>query len=321
MSLEPTTTRRPGDKNVTSPPPVPAALRYSPGMRAAVERRSRRGEVQRVRRGVYLPAPDGGAAGTPSARRQALVLARVRGAAEVLRTAYWFSHATAAVLHGLWTWRLADTVHVTQLRPPSGDALGDEWLERHWTKLPARDRTELDGLPVTTIERTIVDCARTLPGAQALVVANSGLRAGADPERVATILAEASRRRGVRAAREVLALATPASESVGEGVVRWIIHDGRLPAPVVGHPVGTWAGTFWLDLAWPDLRIAIEFDGAVKYSGGEYGDPREVLLAEKRRQDALTELGWVVVRISWDDLSDPERILARLRAARRRAAR
>ena len=68
--------------------------------------------------------------------------------------------------------------------------------------------------------------------------------------------------------------------------------------------------------------MAVEFDGAVKYSGGEYGDPRGRLLAEKARHDALVEAGWLVLRVTWDDLSDPDLLLGRIRAAlARRAAR
>ena len=54
----------------------------------------------------------------------------------------------------------------------------------------------------------------------------------------------------------------------------------------------------------------VEFDGAVKYSGA---DGRQALVDEKHREDELRRLGYRVVRLTWRDLADPERV-ARLLA-------
>jgi len=174
--------------------------------------------------------------------------------------------------------------------------------------------------PVTTLERTVVDCARTLAPDQALVIADSALRGGADPALVSTILEESAGRRGVRRAREVVGLADARAESAGESVLRWIVHAAGLPAPEIGLRVPTRRGDSWLDLAWPGHRVALEFDGAVKYSGGEYGDPTRRLFDEKLRQDALEEAGWLVLRVVWEDLLRPEVLAARIRSALRARA-
>ncbi len=242
--------------------------------------------------------------------------------AERLTTDFWFSHSTAAVLHGLWTWRLAEEVHVTQLGNPSVRRRADPGVRRHWTPLPVTDRGEVDGLPVTSLERTIVDCARHLAPTAGIVVADSGLRAGADIGRVAAVLEAAAGGRGVRRARRVLAEADGRSESPGESAVRWIAVDGGLSRPEPNHVVSTWRGEYRLDLAWTEQRVAVEFDGAVKYSGGEFGDPQGRLLAEKARHDALVEAGWFVLRVTWGDLADPDLLVRRIRSALvRRAAR
>ncbi|MFE4467148.1 hypothetical protein ACFRCR_18765 [Oerskovia sp. NPDC056781] len=254
----------------------------------------------------------------PALARQAEVLAEMRGVVNRLTTPFWFSHVNAALLWGCWTWRLAAEVHVTQLGHPKVRS-GDRVLRRHWTDLPVRDRCALDGLPVTGLERTVVDCLRGLREPQGIVIADSALRIGARTEVLETILEESVGKRGIVRARRVLAAADVRSESPGESLVRWFAVDAGLPSLDVAIPVETWLGAFWLDLGWPDLRIGIEFDGAVKYSGGRYGEPGERLLAEKRRQDALVEAGWTIVRVTWADLSDPERLVARLRAARERA--
>jgi hypothetical protein len=290
---------------------------FTEDRRSELARRSVEGSLERVRRGVYLTpvAHDLG----PAEARRAQVLRRVAAVAERLSTSYWFSHTSAALLHGCWTWHLRDVVHVTQLRAPKGAQVREAHLCRHWTALPQRDRTRLDGLPVTALERTVVDCARSLRGAEALVVADSALRAGADPAVMADVLSDAAGGRGVRQARRVVALADARSESPGESVVRWVVREAGLPAPEPAHAVVTSRGTYWVDLAWPELRVAVEFDGAVKYSGGDYGEPAQRLWREKLRQDALGEAGWVVVRLVWSDLTAPESVVRRVREALQRS--
>ena len=268
--------------------------------------------LERVRKGVYLPPARGDGV---AVRRRADLLRQIRAVDVRLDLEHWFSHTSAAVLHGCWTWRLSDVVHLTQLRPPNLEQSRDRTLRRHWTDLPVRDRTEVSGVPATTLERTVVDCARILRPAQGLVVADSALRGGADPAVIGTILEECGRRRGIVQAREVLELADPRSESPGETVLRWIAHDEGLPTPVPGFDVETDRGRFWLDLAWPEWKVAVEFDGAVKYSGGDYGDPSARIVAEKARQDALEEAGWIVIRVVWQDLGDPAGTAERIRRA------
>lgn len=308
---------RPGDRRELTAPAVPPATRFSEGRRSDIAAEVSRGTLERVRKGVYLAPVD---ADGPARTRHAEVLRQVRAVEARLSTTFWYSHATAAVLHGCKTVRLSSAVHVTQLRAPNAEQSRERDLRRHWTALPERDRAAVEGLPVTTLERTVVDCARTLAADQALVIADSALRGDADLSLIRTILEESVGARGIRRAREVVGLADPRAESAGESLLRWIIHDAGLPAAEVGHGVTTRRGDAWLDLAWPDSKVALEFDGAVKYSGGEYGDPARRLFEEKLRQDALEEDGWLVIRVVWDDLRRPEVLVARIRSALRSRA-
>ena len=41
----------------------------------------------------------------------------------------------------------------------------------------------------------------------------------------------------------------------------------------------------------------------------------DVVFEEKRREDALRDLGWQVVRWLWEDLRDPQSLLERLERA------
>ncbi|WP_139821024.1 DUF559 domain-containing protein [Krasilnikoviella flava] len=50
-------------------------------------------------------------------------------------------------------------------------------------------------------------------------------------------------------------------------------------------------GTYYVDLGWEGVRLAVEFDGAVKYDD----DPEAVRQTESARQEALEAAGWTVV--------------------------
>lgn len=170
-------------------------------------------------------------------------------------------------------------------------------------------------LPVTSLARTLVDCASSLPADRALVIADSGLRLGASPEAVAAILADRPGARGVAQARTVLALADGRAQSPGETLTRWALHEHEVPAPELQLEVVTRRGHYFLDLGWREWRLGLEFDGFVKYSG-EYGSTAaEVVFAEKQRQDAIEDEGWRLIRITWQDLHHPAALADRLRHA------
>lgn len=198
-------------------------------------------------------------------------------------------------------------------RPGVSRRPGDPVM-RHVGRLPASDRAEIAGVPVTALPRTIIDCARTLPIASALVIADSGLRIGTSAEEVRDRAASMRGARGILRAERVLRLMDARSGSPGETLVRLIAHEAGLPRPDLSHPVRTALGLLWLDIAWPDLRVAVEFDGDGKY-GRKPAEVQARLLAEKRRNDALDEHEWRLVHVTWEQLGDPARIVARIRHA------
>jgi very-short-patch-repair endonuclease len=69
-----------------------------------------------------------------------------------------------------------------------------------------------------------------------------------------------------------------------------------------------------VDLALPELRIAIEYDGR------EVHERDDVFVKDRRRQNALVAAGWVVLRFSSADLRNPSLIVDAVRGAMLRAA-
>ncbi len=123
-------------------------------------------------------------------------------------------------------------------------------------------------------------------------------------------------RRGIHRAQMLLALATGEADSPPESILRLIVVEAGLPIPVVQYEINTVDGRklYVLDLAWPELRIALEYDGYATHE-----DRRDY---DAERDARMTARGWITIRATAADLRDPRRLLAELRAAfARRAAR
>ncbi len=230
------------------------------------------------------------------------------------------SHGSAAALHGMWCpwpsgWRDVTLCAQKSHRLFAGARLLRRALDPH-------DSTVVDGVACTTPARTALDLAAqtTLPEALVLVDSYGRLtrptrRQSLDPafrHRIREELLRATARmrnlRGVDRARYAAALADPAAESAPESYARGLILAAGLPAPVVGRPIrGADDRTYYVDLCWPDQRIVLEVDGALKYQ------QRADVIGEKRREDAIRLAGWRPFRAMAADLwTRPDDFLARL---------
>lgn len=164
-------------------------------------------------------------------------------------------------------------------------------------------------MPVTTPERTWVDLAGVLRPAALLAVTDQLLDVLCTRAGLAAALTARPSGRGARRAQDVLAVADRRADSPMESVLRWLLHEAGLPAPVLQHPVRDSAGTAWADLAWPEQKVLVEFDGEVHRD-------RDVFVRDLRRQNRLVAAGWTVLRFSSADvLGYPERVIAAVRAA------
>jgi hypothetical protein len=259
----------------------------------------RNGTLIPVRRGAYvLQRP---AERTCADQHRELVLAT----AAQLQSGAVVSHASAAVLHGLPTWPKAlDRVHVTRNR--SGGGNRRSVVHVHAAPLADNHITTIDGVLVTSLARTVLDLCRTVPIEQAVAAGDRALAYGLVRAVLDDHLAQMGHWPGTRQARRALGLLDPRSESPGESVSRVrLILDG-LPAPEPQQDIVGDDGHFVarVDFCWKEQRTIGEFDGKLKYGRAlQPGQPIEdVLFEEKRREDALRDLGWQIVRWIWAEL-------------------
>ncbi|WP_284249309.1 hypothetical protein [Litorihabitans aurantiacus] len=268
------------------------------------------GDLVALRPGVLAAPPDAGA--SSAQRRSQLVLQHVRAHSHMARTDLPFSHQTAALLLGCWILGAGLPVHVTA-PPPSTGHRPSPHLRVHHTPLEARDIRLHQDVRVTCIERTVADCARTLPLVESVVLVDSALRMGADREDVLRRIATVTGARGVRAARRTMEIATAQVHSPGESFVRAVAVADGLPLPRTLHLVDTEIGRVELDIAWPEMRVAVEFDGAVKLARLRGEELTREVNRTSRREAALARAGWVVLHLTWSDLRDRDALVVRLR--------
>ncbi|WP_171059066.1 MULTISPECIES: type IV toxin-antitoxin system AbiEi family antitoxin domain-containing protein [unclassified Arthrobacter] len=281
-----------------------------------------------------------------SAVRSGLILRLFRGA--YVRSSYWlgikpwtrdrvlvhahhaatggtsrYSHESSARLHECQVWNAGPLIHVTTSYANSRTSAGKD-VRTHRAELTERDITTLwtaDGREIrtTSLERTVLDCARILPLEQAAVIGDHALRMGASLSEITRRLDERPEKRGSRRARLLLDALDGRSESAGETRTRLLLDSLGLRGFIPQFEIPTASGLFRADFADPESRLIIEFDGAGKYS--DYRPTADVLLAERHRENAIIEEGWLVLRLVWKHLDQPADLKRRVLALAERARR
>ena len=281
-----------------------------------LDRLVRGGELTRLRRGAYVNSTLALAA---AERHRLLIEATLAG----LRRDAVVSHQSAAVLLGLPLWDVAlDRVHVTRTPPAWTDRSGV--LCGHVARLRSDEIIDLHGILVTDPVRTALDLARSLRHEAAVVTLDAALHRGLlTHEMLRTRLFDIAGTPGSRSAARAVHAADGRSESVGESRSRVILARWKLAPSTLQFEVHSRSGAVVgrTDFAWEEHRLVGEFDGRVKYGrllrpGQDAGD---AVFAEKRREDAIRDERWGVVRWVWAELARPERLAARVRRAQERA--
>jgi Transcriptional regulator, AbiEi antitoxin len=276
----------------------------------------RAGDLVRLRRGAYV---DQVLPSDVAAVHRLLIQATVA----TLRRPSVLSHQSAAVVHGLPLWDVPlDRVHITRHPPAWNDT--SAVLCCHVARLRDDEVVIVDGMAVTDAVRTALDLARSLPHEAAVVMLDAALHLGLlTQDTLRMRLFDIAGVPGSRSAARAVAAADGRSESVGESRSRVILHRWKLAPSALQFEVRSAGGAVigWSDFAWEEQRLLGEFDGKVKYGRllkpGQ--DPGDVVFAEKRREDAMRDENWNMVRWVWADLRRPDRLAARVRRAQARA--
>jgi very-short-patch-repair endonuclease/predicted transcriptional regulator of viral defense system len=298
-----------GYRNQDGPPPVDVLLaRHAAALHAVastaelralglsaggIHRRVRNGRLHPIHRGVF-------AIGHPRLTREgrwrAAVLACGPDAALSVRAA-----------GALWRVRPSSRARIDVTTPHRGRR-GPAGIDLHRVRrLAPEDVTVVDGIPVTTLARTLVDLAEVVDEqGLARAVHEAEVLRIIDVRAVRLAIARANGRRRVGALAAVLDRAEPVVMTRSELERR--MHDlcraAGLPRPLINEPVEG----FVVDFLWRDARLIVETDGAATHL------TRRAFEADRARDVQLTLAGYRVVRFTFRQVRDePERVAAALR--------
>jgi very-short-patch-repair endonuclease len=228
-------------------------------------------------------------------------------AACVLLPAAVVTGRSAAVLWGVDLAGPTDDVEVTV--PSSAHPTRLPGLRVRRSDLLRAHRGRRGGVPVTTAEATAVRLAQLLEGDSAVVAVDQMVAAGVVDLPAVRGLAAAWSGPGSARARRVCALADGLADSPQETRLRLLLWRSALPAPVAQYRVRDGGRVVArVDFAWPEQKIALEYDGLWHGEPGQFAKDR-------RRLNGLTAAGWRVIFVTAADLRDPASLLARLAAA------
>lgn len=237
--------------------------------------------------------------------------------ARTLLAASWDVGAPVSAKSAGWLLRMLDAApqRPQLLTGPTGAHRFDDLDVRRSIDLRSSDLTTVRGIRTTNGVRTLLDLAAELPRAELEAALDRGLRLGVvTSDRLAGRLSSLSRsgRPGIVLARSVLSdldrdLALLDSDL--ESMMLRLLARAGVPAPVPQFGVQFEGRRYRIDLAYPDVRLAIELDGfAVHGRRSSFEDDR-------RRQNDLVLLGWRVLRFTWRQLCrEPDRIVEQIRA-------
>ena len=244
-----------------------------------IELRIQSGRLHPVQRGVY-------AVGHPllslRGRRMAAVL---RGGARTL-----LSHRPAGDEWGLrpWSGETAITVPGKGRRIPG--------VEIHASTIPPDERTKLNGIPITTVPRTLLDLATVLDATQLLMAVNTAeSRQLTDSLSLPALLDRHRGERGAGALRKALDSAGlgagVTSSALEESFVRFA-GETSLPRPELNAPIEVDGRFYVADCLWRSQRVIVELQSLRHHS------TRGAMAADAERTRALTLMGWTVIYVT-----------------------
>ncbi|WP_297343162.1 hypothetical protein [Amnibacterium sp.] len=268
--------------------------------RRAVER----GELVRVRRGVFVAASRWH--NLQPIERHRLTVAAAVDAAPALTV----SHGSAAALWGVPMVGPAP-VDVEVLCSPTNGTRREGGFHRRASRDLEIEVVDLEGMRVTSVLRTVVDLAASLPFREGVVAVDWALARGIDREGMSRLAMTIHWAGALKRAVAAIAFGDARSGSPGESVSRALFREMGFPAPELQTRFSDRTGLIGLtDFYWRRWLLIGEFDGLAKYRSDALlrgRTPAQVVTDEKRREDRLRATGPRVVRWLWPDLI-PERL-------------
>jgi hypothetical protein len=245
-----------------------------------------RGRLHRLYRGIY-------AYGHDRLRAEGRWLAAVMacGRAAVL------SHRTAAQL---WELRQSNSALVDVTVPSRNGRIRRAGIRIHRSgRLAPEEVTERNGIPVTTVARTLLDLADVLDH-QALkrTISEAEYRGLFDLTALIAVVQNNPGRRGAKLMRAAEAVGhrtrSPLEDRFLAFVERWGVEEPES---------NVWLEGYEVDFLWRRVRLVVEMDGAAEHG------TRAAVRGDRKRDRVLWRAGFRTIRLTDDALDAEEEVL------------
>lgn len=256
--------------------------------RSSLRRLCQKGLLERVHAGVVRVA---GAPISWNQRIRAACMADERLVA---------SHRSALRLLAM---RSRESAIEVTIRFPASRCLDGVRVHRS-VDLDPRDVIDIDGIAVTSPARTLADAGLIFRAHEVQRLVDHSVAIG---QVTKSQLIDVRRRFGEHGRNGVVSLdlaidglpsAAAETDSGPEVLLLRLLADAGLPEPVRQYPVRVGRERRYIDLAYPDVSLALEYDG---------NDPHTRVARfedDRRRQNGLVLLGWTVLRYTHAELRD-----------------
>ena len=245
-----------------------------------------RGRLDRPAPGVYTVA------GSPPTWHQRVAVATGSGAA-------WASHRTAAALRALDGFPRRQVEVVT---PYGRRRKRSTWTVHESRVLRGVDLDEVDGIPCTSVARTVLDLPAVAPAVLVAQALDHACRRWPGMLDLITQRHLELGRRGRKGTRLITAMLDERhgrgrfTDSGFEAATLRLVQAVGLPEPVLQHRVRDGDFVAFIDLAWPDIRWALECDSLAHHSGKRAHE------WDRARRRRLKRLGWETVEVTYDQV-------------------
>jgi very-short-patch-repair endonuclease len=208
----------------------------------------------------------------------------------------WLSHRSAGDLWGLRPSSAVVEITVCQAAAPIPG------VRVHRSRmLDPVDFTVREGIPVTSVARTLLDLASVLRPADLIVAIDRAERLNLfDLTAVVDVLSRARGRKGARALRRAIAAYKPSTQKseLERRLKRLLEKRPDLPGPSFNVLVDGEAATHEVDAFWPDERLVVQVDGF------EFHRTRRDRERDAASDADLELAGFRVMRLTWDDVNE-----------------
>ena len=265
----------------------------------AIDKRVAMGRLHRVHQGVYC-------VGHPLLSRKGHLMAAVLscGSDAVL------SHRSAAFLHGI----LDDNRNRVDVIAPNRRGRAPKSIAAHRDgTLTSTDKVVIDGIPCTSLARTLLDIAATQSASTlAFAVNQAEVEEVFDLTEVVELLGRSKGRRGVARLRLAIEIHDPQEQEARRELEKKLLRlfkRSDFPAPEVNGHLLVDGISIMPDFLWRDARLIVEADSRRVHGTATAFEK------DRQRDQRLAGAGWTVIRVTWNQVTnEPERLTRTLRA-------